>query len=414
MGKRHSIGKDRTGHHSLKEELHRAVSHGSWRWPKQPIYFLTDLHADADAFAASLVASGGVIKTGPKAKSFKLTKEGKKADFIIGGDCLDKGPSTLQLLDTLNKLRHSGARVRILAGNHDVRLLNGIRSLSLEREPLTEHFFVRLGPKVVPLLKEVRSRYLKGRNALRGVPSKQNCRRQLFPSSRWFDEFVKEAVWVMPAPGIEREIMRMREKMAGFEAACNRGGLSLREAYAAAHKCREIFLDPKGEFSWFFHDMKLLHREGSFLFIHAGVNDRITSVISNRGFKRLNRMFREQLTNELFEFYYGPLANTLRTKYRNVDMPLTRFGVKHIRHRGIHAIVHGHHNRTRGQRIMLRQGMIHIEGDTSMDRNTRAKEGLQGIGAGVTIIRPEKRIIGISSDYKFAKVFEPENLTDPE
>jgi hypothetical protein len=70
--------------------------------------------------------------------------------------------------------------------------------------------------------------------------------------------------------------------------------------------------------------------------------------------------------------------------------------------------VHGHRNITNGQRIMLRRGMIHIESDITMDRNSRRKEGLEGYGAGVTIV-DRKRIIGISTDYPHAKIFEPEN-----
>ena len=58
---------------------------------------------------------------------------------------------------------------------------------------------------------------------------------------------------------------------------------------------------------------------------------------------------------------------------------------------------------------MLRQGMIHIESDITMDRNTRKKEGLDGYGAGVTIIRPEGQVIGISTDYPHAKVFQPDD-----
>jgi hypothetical protein len=45
-----------------------------------------------------------------------------------------------------------------------------------------------------------------------------------------------------------------------------------------------------------------------------------------------------------------------------------------------------------------------------MDRGSRSKEGLKGAGAGVTLIRPkEKIVLGISSDYKHAKVFDPSN-----
>ena len=52
--------------------------------------------------------------------------------------------------------------------------------------------------------------------------------------------------------------------------------------------------------------------------------------------------------------------------------------------------------------------MIHIESDITMDRNSRSKEGLDGYGVGVTIVRPEGQVIGISTDYPYAKVFEPE------
>jgi len=414
LGKRQSIGKDRANHHSLTEALEHAVSHSPWKWPKHPIFFLADPHADAESFAASLVASGGIRKTGPGDLDIKLTSEGRKALFIIGGDCLDKGPSSLQLLRSVRYLIDTGARVKLLAGNHDVRLLMGIRAMGLERDPRTEHMFVRMGPKVVPLLKEIHARYLRGKKALRGIPGKRECRRKLFPSTRWFDEFPREAAWMMPEQGIEREVSRLRKKIVDFDKACSDAGLSLRDVYATACKCRELFLEPEGEFAWFFRDMQLLYREGSFLFIHAGLDDRITSLIEEESIGYLNRLFRWQIKHDLFEFYYGPLANTMRTKYREVDMPLTHRGVKRAHRQGVHAIVHGHRNNTNGQRIILRQGMVHIESNITMDRNTRKKQGLDGYGVGVTIIRPEGRIIGISTDYAYAKVFEPENYLQPQ
>lgn len=409
LGKHQSIGKDRANHHALKEVVEKAVSHSPWEWPKRPIYFLADPHADAEAFTASLVASGGVHKTGPKDEDFKLTAAGRKGIFIIGGDCLDKGPSNLKLLRAIRKFKDTGAKVKLLAGNHDVRLLMGIRTIGLERDITTEHLFVRMGPKVVPLLKEVHQQYLsKDKNALHDIPDKRTCRRKLFPSAHWFDTFPKEAAWLMPEHAVERELVRMRKKVDVFEASCTEAGLSMRDVYATALKCQELFLDPKGEFGWFFHDMQLLHREGSFLFIHAGLDDRVTHLIEEKSTDYLNRLYRKQIKNNLFEFYYGPLANTMRTKYRPHDMPLTNSGVKRAYHQGLHAVVHGHRNRTNGQRIMLRQGMIHFESDITMDRNSRAKEGLDHYGAGVTIIHPEGQVIGISTDYPHAKIFTPE------
>jgi hypothetical protein len=409
LGKRQSAGKDRSNHRALAEVLERAVAHGPWKWPKRPIYFLADPHADAEAFIASLVASGGVHKTGPSDSDFKLTGAGRKAVFVIGGDCLDKGPSNLQLLRVIRRFMDVGAKVKLLAGNHDVRLLMGLRAMALERDPRTEHLFLRMGPKVVPLLKEIHTEYLDGKKSLRDIPSERECRRTLYPSSRWFEDFPKEAAWLMPEQTIERELIRMRKKVDTFEGACHEAGMTMRDVYATALKCRKLFLKAKGEFAWFFRDMKLLYRDGSFLFIHAGLDDRIINTIEEQSLGYLNRLFRHQIKHDLFEFYYGPLANTMRTKYREVDMPLTHHGVERAYRQGVHAIVHGHRNRTAGQRIMLRQGMIHIESDITMDRNSRKKEGLNGYGVGVTVIRPEGQVIGISTDYPHAKVFEPES-----
>ena len=72
-----------------------------------------------------------------------------------------------------------------------------------------------------------------------------------------------------------------------------------------------------------------------------------------KSWKHLNRKFRELMFENPFDFYYGPFANIIRTKYRKVDMPLTRNGVRKIRKKGIHALVHGHRNLSHGQRLML-------------------------------------------------------------
>lgn len=402
-GRHHSAGKDRAMGHALAQ----TVSQKPWRWPKRPIYFLADPHADAEAFNASLVASGGVRKTGPGYFDIDLTRAGRKAIFIVGGDCLDKGPSNLEVLRSIHNLMRSGARVKLLAGNHDIRLLMGLRTIGMDRHTLTEHLFVRMGPKVVPLLKEIHAEYLGGRKGLHGIPGVRKCRDRLFPSADWFDEFPHKAACRMSKQSIEREVSRMRKKVQVFEQACKDAGLSLRDVYATARKCKKLFLEPDGEFAWFFRDMQLAYREGSFLFIHAGLDDQIIEMMKKKGVAHLNRLFRKKIKRDLFEFYYGPLGNTMRTKYRDVDMPLTRHGVARAYRQGVNAVVHGHRNRTNGQQMMLRKGLIHFESDITMDRNTRRKAGLNGFGIGITIVRPEGSVIGISNDYPYAKVFEP-------
>ncbi len=402
--------------HSTEKELSQALAYSAqytkWKWPKQTVYFFSDPHADAEAFVASLVVSGGVKKTGPANNDFRLLRAGRDASFIIGGDCLDKGPSNLQLLRSIQTLRRHGARVQLLAGNHDMRLLMAMRTLHMKKDPRTEHFFVRMGAKAIPFLKEIHAHYIDGKNVLRDIPGNQKCRQLLFPSNRWFDEFPGSAQWLMPENAVKREVSRLKRKADRFESLCNEAGLSLKMVYATAMKCRELFLEQNGEFYWFYNRMKLAKRIGSFLFVHAGLDDRIATLIKDKGVAYLNKLYRHQVHNNLFEFYYGPLANVMRTKYRDVDMPLTAYGVERIYEKGIRIIVHGHRNNTDGQRLMLRKGMLHIESDTTMDRNSRKKEGLKGYGAGVTIIRPEGLVIGISADYPYAKVFEPRKLLE--
>lgn len=403
-GKNPSPNKDR----ALSLALNRAVSHSRWKWPKRPVFFIADPHADAEAFIASLVASGGVRKTGPTYFDIKLTKQGRKALFIIGGDCMDKGPSSLEVLRCVRHLMRLGARVKLLAGNHDIRLLMGLRAMSLKHDTLTEHFFIRMGPKVVPLLKEIHTEYIGSKKkSLRGIPSRQKCRQILYPSESWFEEFPKKAARLMSKPGIVRETTRTGKKVRIFEDTCKDAGLSLRDVYATALKCQELFLKPGGEFAWFFRQMQLAYREGSLLFIHAGFDDQVAQLIEKKGVRHLNRLYKKQVKKDLFDFYYGSLANTMRTKYRDVDKLLSKQGVVRAYRQGIHTVIHGHRNITNGQRIMLRKGMIHVESDITMDRNSRKKEGLDGYGIGVTVVDPKGRIIGISTDYPYAKVFEP-------
>jgi hypothetical protein len=176
-------------------------------------------------------------------------------------------------------------------------------------------------------------------------------------------------------------------------------------------KWQQLFLRTSGEFHWFFKQMKLIYRQGSFLFVHAGIDDRMAKLINRRGIKYINREFKGSVEDEIFEFYYGPMANLIRTKYRDVDMPLTRNGVALMHDAGIHSIVHGHANRRYGQRIMLRKGMIHFECDATIDRNTRAKEGLKGKGAAVTIFHPKRLVMGVSTDYPQIKVFDQKVFT---
>ena len=58
--------------------------------------------------------------------------------------------------------------------------------------------------------------------------------------------------------------------------------------------------------------------------------------------------------------------------------------------------------------IQVRSYRKFLQGDGSALK--RKKEGLEGYGAAVTIFRPEGVVMGVSTDYPYIKVFEPETM----
>jgi hypothetical protein len=98
------------------EQLRKRIGHKPFVWPNRTMYFFCDVHADADAWRSSLIASGGVRWHGAGDDDYELTAQGRDALFVIAGDCFDKGPSNLRLLRAIKLLIDKGAEVEILAG----------------------------------------------------------------------------------------------------------------------------------------------------------------------------------------------------------------------------------------------------------------------------------------------------------
>lgn len=391
--------------------LQNTTRYCDWQWPDKKIVFISDIHADANAMIASLILSDTIKKTGIKAEDFVLRKKRKKSRIIIGGDSLDKGPSNLKLLRTLKKLIHLKKNTVLLAGNHDVRLYMGLKCLQQPDNIASSHFFVRMGKKVLPLLKEVYYEYLYQTEAVLNSPSMEYCRRVLLPSEQWQEQFVQTNKDHLSNEALVLELKKIHTKWVNFESDCLDHGLTLIMAYQAAQKCHSLFLEPDGEFYWFFDKMKLVHREKSFLFTHAGLDNKITKTLKKSGVKKVNKLYKKMLNDDLCQFYYGIVANLLRTKYRSKDPELSNKGVKRLHYNGIHAIVHGHVSQTAGQNINLRSGLLHFECDITLDKNSRLKAGLPEFGAGVTSISPKGKIKGISTDSPHIKLFQPERST---
>lgn len=391
--------------HSPRPEVLDYVNRREWQPPERRICFLTDMHADADAFLRSLDASGGIVRTGNARDDYKLSRLGEQSTFVLGGDCLDKGPSNLGLLRALNLFRGKGARLVSLAGNHDLRTLLGLNALG-QRETRWQHLFARMGRKTMRLLEEVYDETF-----AEGPPQHVLCdsevRQRLFPPAEWYERFPLEAQGVISPKKLRRESQRIREKVADIEAFCEEKGWRLGDLYAAMTEARRLFLEPDGEFFWFFSEMDLCFRAGSLLFIHAGLDDTVAATIAQSGVAGVNAQYHRLLRKDLFELYHGPLGGCFRTKYRDIDYPLTAEGVANVHAAGISAIVHGHRNTKDGQRMVMRAGMLNFECDASVDANTRRLEGLAGPGGAVTVFNTEGQVFGISADADHVKFFDP-------
>lgn len=383
--------------------LRKRIGHKPFVWPNRLMYFFADIHADADAWRRSLIATGGVRWLGEGDDAYELTREGERALFVIAGDCFDKGPSNLRLLRAIKILIDKGADVEILAGNHDLRTLVGLAYMG-RKEPRFAHLFVRMGQKTMPLFQEIRRDYL-GPGQTSAL-SETQLHDRLFPDERWFEGFPAEARGLVPDKKIVKELRRIREKMVELPAKCAELGLSLGDIHRAAEKARELFLDPEGEFHWYFERMDVALRWGSFLLAHAGVDDVTAQLLAEHGVFGLNTWFHRLLADDPFELYHGSVGNTFRTKYREIDHPFTDAGVQNMYEAGLYGIVHGHQNILGGQRVLVREGLLNFECDCSVDINTRHAEGLHGPGGATVIFRPDGYALGISADYPHVKVFD--------
>lgn len=393
---------------SSYREVKEYVESKPWVMPGQTTHFLCDLHADAPAFLRSLENCGFIRRNSSSFLDFHLTSEGKAARLILGGDYFDKGPANLPLLRVLKKLRDLKADMILLAGNHDLRTLAGFVYAG-RKETQFAHLLIRMGKKAIPLFLEIIEEMEDAKPE--EVPlSDEQIREHLYPSQKWFQDYPDYAKDYLRPERLKKELKRIREKIHEFEEAREKAGISLKMFYLSVLRCQQMFVDPQGEFSWLFDEMKLVHKEGSFLFIHAGVDDQIASFIKKNGVPALNDWFKERQENDLYDLYHGVLGNCFRTKYRDADYPLTSQGVQDIHSRGIYAVVHGHRNSLEGQKLVIRHGLLNLECDCSMDDNTRVIEGLSGSGLAYTSFLNSGKVLARSSDHPKTKVFEPAQM----
>lgn len=367
-----------------------------WAAPSKPIHFICDLHADADALLASLKL-GKLVTQDSTLQQTVLTDSAATATVIIGGDCFDKGPSNLSLFRLLKQLQQSGLDLQILAGNHDLRVYAGLLATDFQDDLRQAHFFVRMGRKAASLFAEVFQQYCTGM-PLPKTPASW-IENSLMPDEDWFELFPQYARNFMTAKQIKKEIKQIRKKRFSFIKAWREYGYDWQHLALAVEKTKQLFIEPDGEFYWFFQNLELMQRHGSYLFCHAGVDDRIIHRMQDEGFERLNQEFNRKLQQgKIFEIYYNELGNVVRTKYRDKDHPLSELGVQALKNQGIHALVNGHRAHINGQQLVFRNKLLHIECDAELNANCRAKSQLAPGASAVTMFKTCGTVSALSSN----------------
>lgn len=371
-----------------QKKILRYVDRFDWRFPQKPVFFLSDLHADPVAFVRSLV-NAGLAKGNHN--GFELTALGKSGRFVIGGDLLDKGPSNLKLLDLIKSLFSQGD-VRLLIGNHDMRTYMGLKYVG-SKNPEYSYLFSRLGRRAVPLIKEFVSRY----QLKEATFSDDFIMEQLFVDKDWPQDFSLMSKDKLSPARLKKELRKAHKKKKELLGTLEQQGVSLQLAYSAIKRMQKEFFE--GEFCWLWNYMSVAHREGSFLFVHAGIDDYAASIVNSQGYHEINRIFWSGIKREDAALTYNnPISNVFRTKYRDVDWPLTGSGSSMLHDCGIYALVHGHQTSFIGQRMKLRNKLLNIEADCAVDCNTRNAKELWTPGFAVTILEPSGIAIGYSAD----------------
>lgn len=381
----------------------------AWLMPDKETYFFCDLHADAEAFLRSLKLSQLVTEES-SLEEIQLTDKGLQGQIMIGGDCFDKGPSNLQLFHLLHQLKQQQVDLVLLAGNHDIRVYAGLLALNFMDDLRQSHFFVRMGRKVASFLAEVYETYCL--NEPTPTLSESTILKELMPQDDWFERFPEYAVDFMTPSQIDKEIRQIKHKKVDLLNACADFGLELNQVYQAAHKAKQLFIDEGGEFNWFFRELVLMHRSGSYLFSHAGLDDHIAEQILEQGVEKLNIDFKHAMSKGLiFQMYYSAYGNVFRTKYREKDFPLTEVGSRVLKSQKIFALVNGHRSHLNGQQLFVRQGLLNFECDTQLNANCRKQSQMNTPGEAVTIFSINGIVSALCSELSHPKQFHPEMIS---
>ncbi len=279
--------------------------------------FIPDIHGDVEALRKTLLAAHlGQTKHGEL-----VFEDPGLHELVFTGDYIDRGPANLEALELVLAIREHFKDVILEPGNHDITALH---ALSHPDEPE----WMRLWMDGVPVLHQIAKRYrlylhhqMKDAHPLANAP--------LEPGDAETQKYL--ATW--------QSFIECHPEMQSTDFP------------AAYERMRELFFT--GPFRVLFEQMKMAHRIGGILAVHAGMNEKGMAL----GIERLNQLYQLAWKRRDFKFLFdydwktrqpvpdAPLASLIcmMKKLPPSQTPLiSKRTADMMYEEGIRVMIHGH------------------------------------------------------------------------
>lgn len=226
--------------------------------------FIPDIHGDPDALKRTLLQAGLAEGT---VENYTIRNPGDIDQVVFTGDYIDRGPDNLGALNLLLDVRSEFQNVVFEPGNHD---LTALHVLTHPKEPQ----WMRLWSDGIPVLHQVAQQY----KLLRESPAIDihPLANYQLPDDEVTDEF--QTFW--------KQYMEKNPDM------------QFTDFPAAYQKLHELFFE--GPFKILFEQMKMAHRIGEIVAVHAGMNEMSLKL----GVEKLNELYRIAWQRKDFRFLF--------------------------------------------------------------------------------------------------------------
>ncbi|OGJ55494.1 hypothetical protein A3D88_04535 [Candidatus Peribacteria bacterium RIFCSPHIGHO2_02_FULL_52_16] len=332
---------------AVPESEHPAESRDILTREKE-VVCIPDIHGDVYAFEKSLQEAGYADADGI------LTAEGKKNHILLIGDLIDRGTTNLAVLAKIQNLEEQGATITVLAGNHDLLMLDTLQTGN--PDALGTWFGVFKDNGGMSVIREIlrHREQLKTDLQRKGIPVDAQC------------------TWMPPVGQQTIDFMSEKYHFARED---------LREALGIA----KALFTGNGPHASVFRNMKIMERVDDVLYVHAGVDETWANIFAHEGAEGANRTFSAMMqTKQLGKLMEGKELGGIvwmRPTGRLNTVFLTLETARILRSRGIRAVVHGHTHLKDGQAQTVlyeddpEREIIVINGDVGMSARYNGGHG---------------------------------------